>query len=1007
MATELNPIYSWANRQVNNAESASAESGSKFFSGKGKDYLISKSKKNLKLASLHQTPPEQTFSEESFEDWCIFTVTTAKDTTSAKTITTTTADITKAADTAAASAEPHNSLESEVSHYSIEASNCNSVIAKDALNSYDSDTESIREGKTQKRKGASSHAAFLEQAKEEFELTAEDVQKAYLRAGLNSEKSDELKTVKFKLLVIKELKLPKEILLIELKRIAKQHIPTLSEIDVKAANDETNQKLLRKITLKLHPDMYRESAEAATVADFCFKEFISLFEYATSKNENDSSITLDPNGIYLHQQVPYQDILEIYQGAFKPQKLSDIKDNYSSASRPSTATLYRGDAQFREWSVDFETFYENIKTSHETQWLIRSGIMSPEDLSTFSESQWQCFYVALKQSDAVFSQRAHPKFWSSTHESIFLSPDENFHCFEQFFIHWLVGCNKPELLDNLLNNSDKIPKEYKLQRRKHQPWDRAQYHLPRDNQPLINCSSYCVDQMNANVDISWRYRSLDNHDKQVTPLMRACSLNNIRCAQILLKHKAPVKYIVDTNRGNSRVSYTALHLVQSPEMLLSFIEAGVDLNAPNSEGRSFLHFIAAGKEPVLYKDTYFDRMANFTFNYESLVSKLHSAGADLALQDKHGNTPFHLACANGNIAFVIDTLLTMSKSTMRKQLLDQEYEPQKPSMPESQAMVSAKSQNEESVSITRLCRSQHRWLLERRNHNGEQPIHLAVKNQKLELIQVLAAAGCNFNARDKYGNLPVQSAMYEVLAGDVFAHKERDKQQNITLWLMRHIISGDSQKFEEMMEELLIDPLKVKGIFSEHEISLQQIKDRFRLFCKKARNEREYAQVPKNCELKIKLTESDEQRIEAFVDINEKCRKLVESTETEYERKRLDKMLDVYPAGLSAFDEQSQTEDELGQPKKARPMVTHSDEHPVNQAKKGMVWKALSSDSVFDQNLSQLAKLPKKEVRHWIYRFNCRIAHRPPQHMLTASGDPSLLAIRSSGKQPLAIEEKK
>ncbi len=110
-------------------------------------------------------------------------------------------------------------------------------------------------------------------------------------------------------------------------------------------------------------------------------------------------------------------------------------------------------------------------------------------------------------------------------------------------------------------------------------------------------------------------------------------------------------------------------------------------------------------------------------------------------------------------------------------------------------------------------------------------------------------------------------------------------------------------------------------------------------------------------------------------------------------------MLDAYPAKCSILDLKAEHEQSL-----KSPMITNSDVHPAELARKGTLRQAFTSDTSFDNALLQMSGLSSKRLSHWMLRYNSRISRRPPQLMLKAGNKARPLAINNSGRLPLAIK---
>ncbi|RYV02378.1 hypothetical protein SOPP22_10000 [Shewanella sp. OPT22] len=219
----------------------------------------------------------------------------------------------------------------------------------------------------------------------------------------------------------------------------------------------------------------------------------------------------------------------------------------------------------------------------------------------------------------------------------------------------------------------------------------------------------------------------------------------------------------------------------------------------------------------------------------------------------------------------------------------------------------------------------------------------------------------------------------------------------MALWLIKNIVGDDSDKLKEIIEELLTEPV-LKGGHNE-KLSYKKISENFDCFCKKAQGQIEHSPTAEECTVPIKFNNTFKEGVEDFLKVSEMLKELIEAAKTDNENERLTKMLAAYPAKSSTLDSKAEREQGL-----KSPMITNSDVHPAELARKGILRQTFTSDTSFDNALIQVSGLSNKRLAHWIHRYNSRISRRPPQLALTAGNIASPLALNHSGQLPLAIK---
>jgi hypothetical protein len=156
------------------------------------------------------------------------------------------------------------------------------------------------------------------------------------------------------------------------------------------------------------------------------------------------------------------------------------------------------------------------------------------------------------------------------------------------------------------------------------------------------------------------------HQVPVEPRIEGSSRNvelavtsgRINLLRVLISGGARVNdLLVDCDEGEDR---TVLHWLAVYGMLTNqqfgairpmvkmLCDAGADVNATDTEGKTALHYLAevgaaAVKPGLLFKDDFTNERIDFV--YECIVRNLIDAGADINAQDNSGRTPLHISFA--------------------------------------------------------------------------------------------------------------------------------------------------------------------------------------------------------------------------------------------------------------------------------------------------------------------------------------------------------------------------
>jgi ankyrin repeat protein len=141
-----------------------------------------------------------------------------------------------------------------------------------------------------------------------------------------------------------------------------------------------------------------------------------------------------------------------------------------------------------------------------------------------------------------------------------------------------------------------------------------------------------------------------------TPLMSAAQCKNETVVRLLLQAGADVRST--GAQGETAYLYAARYC--SPQVLAMLEKRGADIAASDASGRDALLW-AAAQDNVINVDYLITRGFNvnkmsadrwtplLATRSDATKDKLMSAGADVKVADRYGNTPLHYVCQTGNV----------------------------------------------------------------------------------------------------------------------------------------------------------------------------------------------------------------------------------------------------------------------------------------------------------------------------------------------------------------------
>lgn len=223
-----------------------------------------------------------------------------------------------------------------------------------------------------------------------------------------------------------------------------------------------------------------------------------------------------------------------------------------------------------------------------------------------------------------------------------------------------------------------------------------------------------------------------------TPLTIASALGHANIVELLLDHGADASQPVDLSRPGA-YSWTPLaHAAYNghSEVVTLLLKSGADTNTRDYQRLTPLH-----------------RAAGVAAAKSDIVSQLLAHGSNVDARDSNGITPLAVACRHCSNASVIRKLLEHGANPESLSnyadgnLTEKNFTPLMHTVLRGQGVPS-------TISLLALRGAN----LNAQTSSGRTALHIALKSEKLEMVDALVEAGADVNIVDNFGRTPLHEA---------------------------------------------------------------------------------------------------------------------------------------------------------------------------------------------------------------------------------------------------------
>lgn len=228
------------------------------------------------------------------------------------------------------------------------------------------------------------------------------------------------------------------------------------------------------------------------------------------------------------------------------------------------------------------------------------------------------------------------------------------------------------------------------------------------------------------------------------PIHLAARIGSVPIVRLLLEHAPNTIHTADA------YGRTVLHLylssgADSPEMLRLLLERGASLTTRDTNGWTAVHWLAHGTRAIECYHVISEYLRSET---ELLPLLANTTGKQ--------RSAFHVAARSGNRSFVEWVLTRVSDSVVKQLLLSVDQGLNTP----AHTSLRVPYHTAERVQFVKLLlASSPVAVVHKRNSSGNNLLHMAVRWNNSELVNLLTDLGADLNAHDQYSATPIHEAV--------------------------------------------------------------------------------------------------------------------------------------------------------------------------------------------------------------------------------------------------------